>query len=554
MNNITDYVRWYKDIGFDAKPFSRVDNIVLCQLSYIDFKQILGEDYTAGVNEFGEDTVLTLSECITKFKQAGIPIRKQAPDDSERFQSLVRACVASKRFGNLKITRFVDEYSGDSSIQYCTTTFTGVDEEDASYVAFRGTDSTIAGWKEDFMFCFTLTGAQTMAAEHLKAEIDRCGRVLTGGHSKGGNLAMYSAAELDPERFGKVIRVFTNDGPGFCEDILSEDMIKRIDPITTRIIPVFSIVGCQFEPHITDTTIVQSDAVMLDQHELCSWGVAHGGLAVATERDPLSVRIDDGINNWIRSVDLEDRQRFVDALFDSMSEGGTKTIQEFSDLGIIGWERVFRNVIQDDTAIRETIASLPDQMLFDGNGKKITRWTIYKQFMSSELAKGLATVIIGILMCIIPEGFIFYAVGAALILITAFFTCATVRRLIKDNWNLNKHIVYALLTIFLTAVTLITFIKEGALFVMASAIFGTGLLAESYNCVNRAKKDDWKFRRAFLIIMAGLWGGCGLFILFAPQNTLGFYSFVVGTVAAIDGTVRSLLSFHKKNRGSSKAK
>ena len=79
--------------------------------------------------------------------------------------------------------------------------------------------------------------------------------------------------------------------------------------------------------------------------------------------------------------------------------------------------------------------------------------------------------ILGIAMCIIPEEFIFYAVGAVLILVTAFFACATVRRLIKDNWNLNKNIVYALLTIFLTAVTLITFIKEGALFVMASAIF-----------------------------------------------------------------------------------
>ena len=185
MNNITDYVRWYKDIGFDAKPFSRTDNVILCQLSYIDFKQILGEDFTAGVNEFGESNVLTLSECITKFKTAGIPVRKQAPDDSYRFHALVRACVASKRFGNLKITRFVDEYSGDTSVQFCATTFTGIDSEDASYVAFRGTDSTIAGWKEDFMFSFTLTVAQTMAAEHIKAEVDRCGRILTGGHSKG---------------------------------------------------------------------------------------------------------------------------------------------------------------------------------------------------------------------------------------------------------------------------------------------------------------------------------------------------------------------------------
>ena len=120
--------------------------------------------------------------------------------------------------------------------------------------------------------------------------------------------------------------------------------------------------------------------------------------------------------------------------------------------------------------------------------------------------------------------------------------------------NLNKNIVYALLTIFLTAVTLIMFIKEGALFVMASAIFGTALLAEAYNCVNRAKKDNWKFRRVFLIIMTGLWAGCGIFILFAPENTLTYYMMIVGRVAALDGSVRALLSFHKKNKASAKAK
>ena len=548
MNNITEYVRWYKDLDFNAKPFNKVDNIVLCQLAYMDLKPLLGGDYTADGDE------MTFSECVQKMRLTGIPVRKQAPDDSERFDSLVRACVNSKRFGDLKITRFTDVYDDDSSIQFCATTFSPVDSEGASYVAFRGTDSTIAGWKEDFMFCFTLTGAQTVAADYLSDEIDRCGRVLTGGHSKGGNLAMYAAASLDDERFEKVIHIYTNDGPGFCEDILSDDMIARIDPKTTRIIPQFSIVGCQFEPHITDCTVVKSDAVMLEQHELCSWGVERGVLAKAEGKDPFSIRINQGIDKWIRTIKLEDRKKFVDALFDSMSAGGTKTLQQFSDSGIIGWERVFRSVIKDDTAIRETIVSLPDQMLFEGKGKKITRWSIYKQFMSSELAKGLLTMIVALFMCLIPEGFLFYVVGAGLVLVTAFFISATLRRLIKDKWNLNKDFVYAILTMLLIAVTLITFIKEGALFVMASAIFGTLLLAAAYNCVIRAKKSSWKPQRIFLIFMAVLWASCGLFILFAPEKTLFFYMMVVGCVGALDGAVRSLLSFHKKNRLSSKAK
>ena len=552
MPNITDYVRWYKDEGFDTKPFNDVDNIVLCQLSYIDFKAVLGDYYVGG-----EDS-MTFTECIARFGQSGIPIEKQAPDDSVRFEKLVRACASSKRFGSLKITRFTDMYSDDSTIQFCATTFSPVDTEGTAYVAFRGTDSTIAGWKEDFMFSTTLTGAQSLAAVHLGAEIDRCGRVITGGHSKGGHLAIYAAATLDPDRFEKLVHVYTNDGPGFCEDILSQGMIDKIDPITTRIIPQFSIVGCQFEPHITDCHVVKSDKLMLEQHELCSWQIDHGELSDAKAKDPIAKLIDDGIERWLKSIPLEDRKKFIDALFDSMSADGTRTLQQFSDLGLIGWERVFRSVIKDDATIREIVAALPDQMLFEGEGKKITsrlfRWKIFKQYMSSELAKGLMTILIGLLMFLIPEGFIFYVVGAALVIITTFFVSATIRRLVKDKWNLNKHFAYAVLSILLIAVSLITFIKEGALFVMASAIFGTALLAEAYNCLNRAKKDNWKFRKIFLIVMAAVWAHCGLFILFAPENTLKFYILFVGTLAVIEGVSRAALSFHKKNKTSAKAK
>ena len=552
MPNITDYVRWYKDVGFDVKPFNDVDNLVLSQLSYLDLKPVLGEDYTE------DSDAPSLNECVKRLRQQGIPIQKQAPDDSKRFEALVRACVASKRFGTLKITRFKDVYSDHSSIQYCTMTFAPVDNEGAGYVAFRGTDSTIAGWKEDFMFSVTLTESQKMAVDHLAAEIDRTGRIITGGHSKGGHLAIYGAACLDPDRFNKLVHVYTNDGPGFCEDILSADMISKIDPITTRIIPVFSIVGCQFEPHITDCHVVKSDKLMLDQHELCSWMIDHGELSDAGETDPISRLINDGIDRWLRTIELDDRKKFIDALFDSMSAGNTRTLQEFSDLGLIGWERVFRSVIKDDETIRNIVAALPDQMLFQGEGKKITtrlfRWKLFKQYMSSELAKGLMTILIGLLMFLIPERFIFYVVGAALLIVTAFFVCATFRRLIKDKWNLNKHFAYAVLSILLIAVTLITFIKQGALFVMASAIFGTAFLAQAYNCANRAKKDNWKVRRTFLIIMCVIWANCGMFILFAPENTLRFYMLVVAVVATCDGLIRCSLSFHKKNRGSAAVK
>ena len=541
MDNITDYVRWVGGTGFEGRPFSRVDNLVLCQLSYLDLKDI--PQFSS------EDGRMTLRDAIAELTALGLSIRKMAPDDSERFTALVKAAAVSKRFGSLYITSFTDILNEEDSIQFSAMTFTPDPDGEWAFVAFRGTDSTIAGWKEDFMTSFQLTSSQTMAEEYLRARLGEYGSVTVGGHSKGGNLAVYSAAVLPDDLFERVEHIYTNDGPGFCPEVLSQDLIKRANPKTTRIVPQFSVVGSLFAPEIDDSYIVKSDKQMADQHELCSWGIDHGDLLITLDGlDPLAVRINSGIDKWIYSVGIDERRRFINAFFDSMSEDGTQTLEEFTAQGTKGWERLLNVVLGDDEGLRMAAASLPDQMFLDGEGKKLSRSGLYRQFRRSDLAKGLVMILAGLLIFLVPEGFLFILVSILLLAATVISIYLTVKKMKKDNWNFQLHLVDATVSSALLATTVITFVKEGALFVMASGIFAALLFACSYNCMARAKKTHHRKYAALLVIMSAVWAVSGIYILFAPENTLRVYMIIVGILAICDGFIRVIKAYSVRHR------
>ena len=541
MDNITDYVRWVGGTGFEGRPFSRVDNIVLSQLAYLDLKDV------PEINK--EGGVMTLKDCVASLANQGISIRKMAPDDSERFTALVKAAASSKRFGNLYISSFTDVYDEEDSIQFSAMTFSKEPDKGQAFVAFRGTDSTIAGWKEDFMMSFMLTSSQKLAEAYLRKSLETFDTVMTGGHSKGGNLAIYAAAVLPDELFDRIDHIYTNDGPGFCPEVLKTDLVKRANPKTTRIIPQFSVVGNVFAPEIDDCYIVKSDKPLGEQHELCSWGIDHGDLLIAQDGlDPLAVRINTGFNNWVFAVDIEERKRFINALFDAMSENGTETVEQFSAQGTKGWERVLGVVLGDDEGLRLAAAALPDQLFLDGEGKKVAKTGLFRQFRKSDLAKGLAMILAGLVIFLIPENFLFIFVGLLLLAATVISITLTFRKVKKDNWNFQPHLVDATVSSALVATTVITFVKEGALFVMASGIFAALLFACSYNCMARAKKTSNRKYNVFLIMMCAVWALSGIYILFAPENTLMVYMMIVGSLAIADGIIRVVRAYSIRHR------
>ena len=41
MGNVMDYLEWRGDLTFEQSPFNDVDNVILAQLAYVDFRDVI---------------------------------------------------------------------------------------------------------------------------------------------------------------------------------------------------------------------------------------------------------------------------------------------------------------------------------------------------------------------------------------------------------------------------------------------------------------------------------------------------------------------------------
>lgn len=323
MGDIRDYLEWRGDLGFCERGFNDADNLIVSCIAYLDLTGIVpgpAEGGSVGVREACEAFLARVGE-------GGVApwVRSLATID-ERF---VRALAASARFGDARLRGYVDVVDEERTLQFSAVTCDVSDTH--SYVAFRGTDSTLVGWKEDFMLSFTVTSAQMAAALYLRSQATRARdegrRLYVGGHSKGGLLAAYAAAML-PEGLRDVVdTVWSNDGPGMASDACPVSAHDVYGERFVHVVPGYDIVGALFDDG-TPKTVVRSAAEGATQHDPMAWQVDAAGLVRADGLEPDSVRLADALAGWIDGVAPEEREHFCDELFDVLQAGGATTLDE----------------------------------------------------------------------------------------------------------------------------------------------------------------------------------------------------------------------------------
>ena len=179
MANVFEYLHWRGDLPFSAAPFNAADSLILCRLAYLPFDGLVPDAFGPG------EALAAVAERMPGGEEA-----YRLPDDLR----LLRALAGTRRFGGARLSGFVNRFDPAGEKQFAALTIQLEDEP--PYIAFRGTDGTLVGWKEDFnMAASTSVPSQREAAAYLNAAADAlAGSLRAGGHSKGGNLAVYAAA------------------------------------------------------------------------------------------------------------------------------------------------------------------------------------------------------------------------------------------------------------------------------------------------------------------------------------------------------------------------
>ena len=349
MNSIADYIRWLGRFSFAELPVSEVDIFVMCVISYFN----LGPAFERGGD-------VTVADCTGAIDENRLKLLITGGDMGNA--EIFREAAASRRFGTLRITDYEDVLKPEVPLQFSACTFRDGDER--AFICFRGTDETIAGWKEDFMISFTLTEAQTMAAAYAERMIlaDPAPRYYIAGHSKGGNLALYAACMLSGAAWERLERVYILDGPGLCPEVMDISVLARVNGKTTRIIPEFDVVGSLFAPRITDTRIIRSSAKGILQHSLATWGVHYGAIAAAKENDKASSALMLVLDRWISGIDQHGRRLLTDDIFDTLAAGGAVTLSDIANEGASGFEAVLARMFQTSPVTRRIMLDLPARM------------------------------------------------------------------------------------------------------------------------------------------------------------------------------------------------
>ena len=315
MANILDYLNLRGNLPMDRFSFQEVDNLILARLSYLPMDEEISSEWTRPV---------ALKEAAEKFLSSDKVGRVRMEEDL----TLVKAMQAGNRFADMLLSGFVNRFDKQEQKQFCAVTAT---LGDAHYIAFRGTDNTLVGWKEDFNMSFmTSVPSQREAVAYLnRAAKSLEGKLTVVGHSKGGNLAVYASAFCEREVQERIQKVYNNDGPGFDRSIIRQPGFTRIRDRIQTFLPQSSVVGMLLE-HEEPYTIIRSSQVGLMQHDLYSWEVQRDHLVELERVTAASRFIDYTIKAWVANMTREQREKLVDVIYGLLEQTKARTVKELT--------------------------------------------------------------------------------------------------------------------------------------------------------------------------------------------------------------------------------
>ena len=326
FSNIFDYINWRGDLTFDKVPVCEVDGLIFSILSYVDYADVVPSEIH-GVRK--PPALLTVTKRYLKAHSGGEVPAIGLILSKEIVKLLVKASK-TKRYGLLSPICYVNRICDEEEKQFSAIAFAF--ENGDTFIAFRGTDDTLVGWKENFNMSFIYpVPAQKEAVAFLEYVASKTkGKIYLGGHSKGGNLAVYAGVKAAKSVGARIERIYSNDAPGFDERFISGADYKAMHERISTFLPQSSVVGMLLE-HEESYTVVKSRSTGLLQHNGFSWEVMGGKFIYLDSISSDSRVLDKNMKSFLAEMSREERERFVDSLFDAVStKTGAKTLTELS--------------------------------------------------------------------------------------------------------------------------------------------------------------------------------------------------------------------------------
>ena len=320
MANLFDYLLWRNDVPLSLDPFGEVDNLLLSELAYTDFGSIVPED--------GGEIPLA-DACAAFFASHDRDAILESTAYTAKAPLLMETMVTGARFGGMRLCRYINRVDREKDAQISAVAC--LLDDGTAFVAFRGTDGSVVGWKEDFELSYLSgTAGQKAAAQYLADTAARIPRPLrVGGHSKGGNFAVYACIFAPDTVKDRILNVYTNDGPGFRPDITALPEYQALLPKIVSIVPESSIIGRLLRSG-TAPIVVKSSAQGIVQHDGFSWQILKNRFEPSSP-SPLSDFMETTVRAWSDELDDAQWKVIVDLIFSMLEATGFDTLSSINE-------------------------------------------------------------------------------------------------------------------------------------------------------------------------------------------------------------------------------
>ena len=410
MPNIIDLLR--NDFStFAQRKFNAVDALILCELSYINMPTSVPKycDNPKNISTVSINELLRIEDYSSMFASG-------APKVDKFRRKLLLAVASSPRYRGIRVGEYLerfDESNIDESLeqQFAGVTFDlsnceGIDNPHTLVVAYRGTDSTLVGWKEDFNMAFRCpVPAQESAAEYLTSVAQRYSKrysnknffnklfanklfarfskssvdlqnnnsnIIVVGHSKGGNMAAYAAMRLDAtsQKLGDLVsKIYSMDGPGFASDVVDTSVFANVSSRIEKVVPQSAFIGLIMDTGVP-YKVTTADSIGLMQHFGMYWQVKNGDFDYCDCVTPRALAVSKAANEWMMNLPFEERKRRIDAVYKIFSNLGYPTFDEMS----LHWSEVVPKLLKVamhmDSKTHELIRSVMSAFALVGGSDK----------------------------------------------------------------------------------------------------------------------------------------------------------------------------------------
>lgn len=320
-NNIIDYISWRGDLPFTKDPVNEVDALVFSVLAYVNLEKL---DWASA------PTIKDLAKLQEYLdKEEGDYGPRIIADPVKKLMKLV---AESTRYQDIGIRDYRCILDEATQMQFAATSFDLPDN--GLFIAYRGTDESLIGWKEDLNMSFVDGIPSQMEASLFALEqIEKSDRyIILSGHSKGGNLAVWAAAYLDEDKKNRILDIYSNDAPGFSHAFLDSDEYRSVRDRIHSFVPESSIVGILLEHD--DYTTIQSTNLTVFQHDPFSWSVDGRHFIYMKRRTIIGQQMDYWINIWIKALSTEEREQIVEYIWSIISSSNAKTLNDINETKI----------------------------------------------------------------------------------------------------------------------------------------------------------------------------------------------------------------------------